>query len=54
MLQYMANAIPVVVSYAPTNAEIVDDGINGFLVNSQTDWVSKLFSLIENGGIEGE
>jgi len=47
MLQYMANAIPTVVSYTPTNAEVVQQGMNGFLANSQEEWIDKLSLLIK-------
>jgi len=48
MLQYMANAIPAVVSYTPTNAEIIEDGVNGFLAYNREDWIKKISMLIEN------
>lgn len=51
MLQYMANAIPAVVSHTPTNAEIIKDGINGFLVNSEEEWIEKISLLINNPGL---
>lgn len=48
MLQYMANAIPAVVSYTPTNAEIIEDEVNGFLAYNREDWIKKISMLIEN------
>lgn len=48
MLQYMANAIPAVISYTPTTARIIEDGINGFLAGSEEEWIRKLSLLIEN------
>jgi len=48
MLQYMANGIPSVVSYTPTTAEVIEDGINGFLADSEEEWVKKLSILIED------
>ena len=48
MLQYMANAIPAVVSFTPTTAEIIEDGVNGFMANSEEEWIKKLSLLIEN------
>jgi len=48
MLQYMANAIPAVVSYTPTTIEIIEDGINGFLAGSEEEWIKKISLLIEN------
>jgi glycosyltransferase involved in cell wall biosynthesis len=48
MLQYMANAIPAVVSWTPTNADIIEDGVNGFLAVSEDEWIEKLSRLIED------
>lgn len=48
MLQYMANGIPAVVSFTSTNAEIIEDGKNGFLARSEGEWIEKLSLLIEN------
>lgn len=48
MLQYMANAIPAVVSYTPTNAEIIEDGVNGFLAGPEKEWIEKLSLLIKD------
>ena len=47
-LQYMALGIPAVVSSVGVNKEIVDDGINGFLAQTQEEWFAKLSQLIEN------
>lgn len=54
MLQYMAIGIPSVVSYTPTNAEIVRDGQNGFLVRTKREWIGKLSLLIENRKLRNE
>lgn len=51
MLQYMAVGVPALVSYTETNAEAIDNGVNGFLVNSEKDWIEKLSLLIENSGL---
>ena len=48
MLQYMANAVPAVVSYTPTNAEIIEDGVSGFLADSEKEWAEKMSLLIES------
>ena len=48
MLQYMAVGVPAVVSYTPTNAEVITDGINGFLINSEKEWVEKILRLIKD------
>lgn len=47
-LQYMALGIPAVVSPVGVNKEIVDDGINGFLAQTQEEWFAKLSQLIED------
>lgn len=48
MLQYMSVGVPTVASYTETNAEAIENGKNGFLVNSEKDWIEKLSLLIEN------
>ena len=44
----MSVGIPVVCSRVGVNTEIVQDGVNGFLVDSQREWCEKLSLLIEN------
>ena len=51
MLQYMANAIPSVVSHTPTTSEIIEDGVNGFLAGTEEEWIKKLSLLIEDPGL---
>ncbi len=48
LLQYMAVGVPSVVSPVGINREIINEGINGFLVNSEREWIEKLSLLIEN------
>jgi glycosyltransferase involved in cell wall biosynthesis len=48
IIQYMAVGIPTVASGVGVNVEIVEDGKDGFLVNTQEDWINKLSLLIEN------
>jgi glycosyltransferase involved in cell wall biosynthesis len=45
-LQYMALAIPPVVSPVGVNTEIVRHGENGFLARSESDWVECLNRLL--------
>jgi len=46
ILQYMANGVPMVASYTPTNEEIIRDGVDGFIAHSEKEWVEKLTILI--------
>lgn len=48
MLQYMVNAIPVVVSYTPTNAEVIENGVNGILVKDHHSCVEAIEALIKD------
>jgi glycosyltransferase involved in cell wall biosynthesis len=47
-LQYMALAIPTVMSPVGVNENIIRDGENGFLASGTGDWVEKLSRLIES------
>lgn len=59
MLQYMATGVPAVVSYTRTNAEVITDGVNGFLASSDEEWIKKIsllitdYSLRHKIGMEG-
>jgi len=48
LIQYMASGLPVVATSVPANEEIVEDDINGFIVNNDEDWYNKLETLIVN------
>ncbi|HTA83362.1 MAG TPA: glycosyltransferase family 4 protein [Bacteroidia bacterium] len=47
-LEYMALCIPPVISPVGVNTDIVEDGVNGFLANTNSEWVDKLSLLIES------
>ena len=47
-LQYMAMGIPAVSSPVGVNTEIITDGLNGFLPNSESEWCARLEDLILN------
>ena len=47
-LQYMALAIPTIMSPVGVNSEIIEHGVNGFLASSENDWIECLSLLIRN------
>ncbi|HSU27282.1 MAG TPA: glycosyltransferase [Chitinophagaceae bacterium] len=47
-IQYMSLGIPAVVSPVGVNAEIVEDGVNGFLCESPQDWKKRLEELLND------
>ena len=48
VVQYMGLGIPAVASPVGVHGKIIDDGVNGFLANSDEEWIDKLSQLIEN------
>ena len=47
-IQYMAVGIPVVAYKIGSNKEIIQNGVNGFLVEDENEWYEKLNLLLEN------
>jgi glycosyltransferase involved in cell wall biosynthesis len=47
-LQYMSLGIPTVASDVGVNANIIEDGKNGFLIHTKEDWVIRLTELLTN------
>jgi glycosyltransferase involved in cell wall biosynthesis len=47
-LQYMALGIPTVCSPVGVNTDIIQDGENGFLADSEDEWIEKLSRLIHS------
>ena len=45
VLQYMASGLPVISSNVGANAEVVDDGVTGYLVNSDESWCERIVEL---------
>jgi glycosyltransferase involved in cell wall biosynthesis len=50
-LQYMALEIPTLMSPVGVNTEIIQNGVNGYLPNTENEWVETLSDLIENNGL---
>ncbi len=50
-LQYMGVATPCVISPVGMNAEVIEDGVNGFLADSPEEWHGKLERLILDAGL---
>ncbi|NIO06264.1 MAG: glycosyltransferase [Proteobacteria bacterium] len=46
-IQYSAVGIPVVCSPVGINRDVVEDGLNGYWANTDSDWVEKISKLIE-------
>jgi glycosyltransferase involved in cell wall biosynthesis len=51
LIQYMACGIPVIASPVGVNAEIVEHGVNGFLVSSDAEWAEALQILLHDPGL---
>ena len=47
-LQYMSLQIATIMSPVGVNSEIIQNGINGFLASTETEWIEKLSLLISN------
>jgi glycosyltransferase involved in cell wall biosynthesis len=47
-LQYMALAIPTIMSPTGVNSQIIEDGRNGLLASSDDEWLDKLGRLVES------
>jgi len=48
VVQYMAAGLPVITSPVGANAEIVQDGVNGFHAKDIREWVDRILSLAEH------
>ena len=51
ILQYMALGIPTIAAPVGMNTEIITNGENGFLANTEAEWVDKLSRLIESAAL---
>jgi glycosyltransferase involved in cell wall biosynthesis len=48
LIQYMGCGLPVVASSIGMNKVVVDDGVNGFLVENDREWIDKLTILLKD------
>ncbi len=53
-LQYMASGIPVICSDVGGNKEVVRNGVDGFVVKNQEEWLNALLRLIENDKLRAQ
>lgn len=51
LIQYMAVGLPVVARDIGSNSEVITNGVEGFLVNSDDEWVEKLEVLANDAGL---
>jgi glycosyltransferase involved in cell wall biosynthesis len=47
-IQYMAVGLPVIAHKMGSNASVIENGVNGFVVETEEEWIEKLSLLIEN------
>jgi glycosyltransferase involved in cell wall biosynthesis len=50
-IQYMALGIPTVATAIGANFRVIDDGISGFLVKTEKEWIEILSRLIKDAGL---
>ena len=51
ILQCMAVGLPVVAQNMGSNAEVIEDGVNGYVVDSQEEWYDRLALLVDDAGL---
>lgn len=51
IIQYMACGLPVVASPVGVNAEIVEDGVTGFLASNEAEWRDAVTTLLHDPGL---
>lgn len=53
-LQYMALGIPTICSPVGVNSTIIKDGVNGFLAESQDEWIERIKRLMQSAKLRRE
>jgi glycosyltransferase involved in cell wall biosynthesis len=48
LVQYLSTGLAIVADRAGSNADVIQDGINGFIVDTPEQWVDRLSLLIED------
>lgn len=48
LVQYLMSGLAVVADRAGSNADVIEDGINGFIVDTPEQWTERLAQLIED------
>ncbi|TRX20890.1 glycosyltransferase family 4 protein [Flavobacterium franklandianum] len=48
LIQYMGCGVPVVASAVGMNIDVIDEGVNGFLVHEEAQWLVRINQLIED------
>ncbi len=51
LIQYMACGLPVIASPIGVNCDIVEHGVNGFLAETETEWVEALNTLLSDSDL---
>src|SRR5207342_2377602 len=50
-IQFMACGVPVVEAAVGVNTEIIQDGVNGFLASTASEWEDKIGRLLADAGL---
>ncbi|HEX2042315.1 MAG TPA: glycosyltransferase family 4 protein [Acidimicrobiales bacterium] len=50
-IQYMALGLPVVARRMGSNPEVIDEGVNGYLVETEEEWLDRLLLLASDAGL---
>jgi glycosyltransferase involved in cell wall biosynthesis len=51
LLQYMGVGVPSVASPIGVNVDIIQDGVNGYLANTSSEWFDRINRLVEDSAL---